>query len=215
MKEERTKKSGRPKIPAHRKKVKPNISLDPQLIEDSKKKAAELSMGLSEFVSLALARLIAKESGREMPPIPLKAGGNVVAMPERSHLIAAAGSPLAAEVQDWEGVNDTVLVKINGLSMVPLFNDGDVLAMNHKRGARSQFMKKGLIYLVEYGGGYTVKRYNTRAATAQEIEEGVAYVSKRDGKTKVKVLQSINSEFPEIVIKDEADWIAWIDPKKM
>ena len=55
------------------------------------------------------------------------------------------------------------MVKFSGLSMSPLLNDGDVIPMKHKRASRNPFMKKGLIYLVKYYGGYTVKRYNTRA----------------------------------------------------
>jgi len=141
-------------------------------------------------------------------------GGNVVEMPTRPHLEAAAGSPIGAEVQEWEGADDTVLVRINGLSMVPLFNDGEVIAMRHKRAARSKFMKKGLIYLVEYDGGYTVKEYNTRLATPEEIADGISYISEEDGQPKVRILKSRNPEYPEIVIKTDAEWIAWFEPKK-
>ncbi len=132
----------------------------------------------------------------------------------RPHIHAAAGSPIGADVEEWDGEDDTVLVRINGLSMHPLLNDQQIVSMHHKRAARSPFMKKGLIYLVEYDGGYTVKRYNTRLATAEEIGSEISYVSRADGKTKVHVLQSINPDFPEIVIKDAAEWVAWLDPKK-
>ena len=139
----------------------------------------------------------------------------IVPLPARPHIVAAAGSPLGAEVEEWDGADNTVRVRISGLSMVPLLNDHDVITMHHRRAARSQYMKKGLIYLVAYQDGYTVKRYNTRVATDEEIGAGVSYVSKADGRTKVHLLESLNPSFPEIVIKDHAEWIAWIEPKEL
>lgn len=215
MKDKNQPKRGRPPVPEHRKRVKPNISLAPELIEAAKRKAEELSMGFSEFVTLAMERQLARDSGKPLTPLPAIASSKIVTLPERSaHIMAAAGSPLGAEVQEWDGKDNTVRVKIDGLSMSPLFNDGDVISMHHKRGARSQFMKKGLVYLVEIGGNYAVKEYGTRIATPEEIEGGFSYISKADGKTKVHVLKSRNQDFPEIVIKDQAEWIAWFDPKK-
>lgn len=126
-------------------------------------------------------------------------------VPLRPHIHAAAGPPVFAEVTDWDGADDTVLVRINGLSMVPLLNDGEVIRMKHKRASRSPFMKKGLIYLVEYDGGYAVKRYNTRPATPEERDEEWV----ENGK--VKVLESINPDFSEIIIKQPIEWIAWLD----
>jgi hypothetical protein len=130
------------------------------------------------------------------------------------HIHAAAGGPILADVQDWGGAGDTVLVKINGLSMMPLLNDGDVIAMKHKRASSTPFVAKGNIYLFAYDGGYTVKRYNTRPATQEEIDAGIAYISPSDKKHKVRILQSLNPDFPEIVLKEEADWIAWLPAKK-
>ena len=106
---------------------------------------------------------------------------------------------------DWDGADDTVLVKINGLSMEPDLHDGDVIPMRHKRASRNPFMKKGLIYLIEYDGGYTVKRYNTRPAAPEEKDEEWV----KNGK--VKVLESINPDYPEIVIKQQIEWIAWLN----
>lgn len=122
----------------------------------------------------------------------------------RPQILAAAGSPIGAEVMDWHGAGDTVAVKISGLSMEPLLHDGDVISMKHKRISRSPFMKKGLIYLVEYDGGFTVKRYNTRPPTPEErdcewVENG-----------KVRILESLNPDYPEIIIKAPLDWIAWL-----
>ncbi len=118
---------------------------------------------------------------------------------------AAAGSPILAEIMDWDGAHDTVLVKINGLSMVPLLNDGDVIEMKHRKASRNPFMKKGLIYLVEYDGGYTVKRYNTRPARPDEAGEEWVEAGR------VKLLESVNPEFPEIIIKQPVEWIAWME----
>lgn len=138
----------------------------------------------------------------------LKGGQNVteiVSFPApKAHILAAAGSPISAEVTDWDGADDTVMVKINGLSMFPMLNDGDVIAMKHKRISRNPYMKKGLIYLVNYDGGYTVKRYNTRPAIAEE--KGEEWVEAG----KVKVLESVNPEFPEIIIKQPLEWVAWL-----
>jgi SOS-response transcriptional repressor LexA len=125
--------------------------------------------------------------------------------PVKAHILAAAGPPILSEVMDWDGDDDTVMVRITGLSMAPVLNDGDVIPMRHKKISRNPFMKKGLIYLVEYDGGYTVKRYNTRPATPEE--KGEEWVERG----KVKVLESINPEFPEIIIKQPLEWVAWLD----
>lgn len=137
--------------------------------------------------------------------------GVMTAFPAKPHLQAAAGSPLGAEVEEWDGKDNTVIVKISGLSMEPLLHDGDLVTMRHKRVARSQFMKKGLIYLVAYDGGYTVKEYNTREATQEEVDAEYAYISREKGKPKVKILRSLNPDFPEIIIKQDVEWIAWIN----
>lgn len=142
----------------------------------------------------------------QKPPAPVLP--NVSRFPSKANILATAGSPISAEVTDWDGENDTVMVRISGLSMAPLLNDGDVVPMKHKRVSRNPHMKKGLIYLVAYDGGYTVKRYNTRPATAEE--KGEEWVESG----KVKVLQSINPDFPEIIIKQPLEWVAWLDDRK-
>lgn len=138
---------------------------------------------------------------------PQQEAPEITSFPTKAHILAAAGSPISAEVTDWDGAGDTVMVKISGLSMAPLINDGDVIAMKHKKASRNPFMKKGLIYLVSYDGGYTVKRYNTRPATADE--KGEEWVERG----KVKVLESINPDSPEIIIKQPLEWVAWLDGK--
>ncbi|MEX1116797.1 MAG: hypothetical protein WEB53_16235 [Akkermansiaceae bacterium] len=54
-------------------------------------------------------------------------------------------------------------------------------------------------------GGFTVKRYNTRPAKPDE--KGEEWVERG----KVKVLESENPEFPEIIIKQPGEWVAWLD----
>lgn len=134
-----------------------------------------------------------------------KISKTVTNMPAKPHILAAAGSPITAEVMDWNGLDDTVMVRISGLSMVPLLNDGDVVPMKLKKVSRNPFMKKGLIYLVEYDGGYTVKRYNTRPAKPDE--KGEEWVENG----RVKVLESLNPDYSEIIIKQPLEWIAWLD----
>jgi hypothetical protein len=94
--------------------------------------------------------------------------------------------------------------------MLPLLNDGDIIEMKHKRASRSQHVAKGKIYLFAYDGGFTVKRYGTRPATQDEIDAGISYISPASKSPKVRVLQSVNPDFPEIVLKDEAEWFAWL-----
>lgn len=141
------------------------------------------------------------------PPAPVLNSIPFAKPSHKPHLAAAAGSPILSEVIDWEGDDDLVLIRVCGLSMSPLFEDGDVIAMKHRRASRSPFMKKGLVYLVAYDGGYTIKRYNTRPATAEEAGEEWATGGK------VKVLESVNPSYPEIIIRQELEWLAWHDPK--
>lgn len=124
---------------------------------------------------------------------------------KKAHLMAAAGSPIDAEVLDWEGKNGIIDVRICGLSMAPKLNDGDVVGMRLKSEARNPYMKKGLIYLVEYDGGYTIKRYNTRKPKPEE--EGEEWVENG----RVKVLESLNPDHKEIIIKQPVEWFAWLD----
>ncbi|MGE9268023.1 MAG: S24 family peptidase [Verrucomicrobiales bacterium] len=129
--------------------------------------------------------------------------------PLKPHLDAAAGASIASEVIDWEGDNDTINVRANGLSMTPLINDGDVITMRLKKASRSPYMKKGLIYLVDYAGGYTIKRFNTRPP--REDEQDADYLNDRG---RVMILESINPDYPEIIVKDHLEWVAWLDPGK-
>lgn len=146
-------------------------------------------------------------------PAPSQVGEHPARRASGAHLMAAAGSPINAEMIESHEGGDTVKVRISGLSMDPLFSDGDIVTGLLKHACRSRAWKRGYVYLVSYEGGLTVKRYNTRLATPEEIEAGISYVSPRDHKAKVRILESVNPAFPEIVIKSDVDWIAWIDTK--
>ena len=132
---------------------------------------------------------------------------NITPLPKKkANLMAAAGSSIDAEVLDWGMGSDTVSVQIVGDSMSPKFSDGDVIDMRHRDGARSPFMKKGLIYLVHYDGGYMVKRYNTRKARADEKDADYLTPNGTVGR-----LESINPGFPTLDITGPCKWDAWFD----
>lgn len=126
----------------------------------------------------------------------------------KANIRAAAGSPVNCDVIDWDGSNPVVNVEVYGLSMEPLFHDGDVVTMTHKSKSRSPFMKKGLIYLVEYDGGYMIKRYNTRKAKPHE--QGADYLNSSGS---VGILESLNPDFKPIDITNYLEWVAWYDEK--
>lgn len=115
-----------------------------------------------------------------------------------------AGSGIEAEVIDWSAADDQIRVQINGLSMSPKFHDGDVISMMQRGRSRSPFMKKGLIYLVEYDGGKMVKRYNTRQARPDEKDADYLTPTGTVG-----VLESENPDYKPIDITGPIDWFAW------
>lgn len=125
-------------------------------------------------------------------------------------IMAAAGSPIGAEVMDWNGPSSTILVRICGLSMLPLLDDGDEVAMHSRDVSRSPFMRKGLIYLLHYDGGWMVKRYNTRDPREEEL--GSDFLTPGG---KVPVLESLNPDYPEIPIRGDLNWMAWLDPAEI
>lgn len=119
-------------------------------------------------------------------------------------MVAAAGPGIKAEVQDWNGADDTVAVKICGDSMSPTFEDGQVITMRHKRVSRSPYMRKGLIYLVQLDGEWMVKEYGTRRPRADEKEAEYLTNSRTLG-----VLKSHNKNYPPVDINAPFEWAAW------
>ena len=129
----------------------------------------------------------------------------ITTLPKRTNVIAAAGAGVNAEIVDWNG-EPTINVRITGLSMTPKFNDDDLVKFTHKSQARSPWMRKGLIYFVDYNGGYMVKVYNTRPAREDERDAEYLTASGSAG-----VLESLNPEFPPIDITQPLEWLAWYD----
>ena len=139
---------------------------------------------------------------------------NVVAFPEVTLHHAAAGTPIDADVDSFTPTRDLgpgrFAVQLHGDSMAPTYPDGSILIMRGRDSLNRPFLKKGEIYLFLVGGVKTVKIYDARKATQDEIDDGIAYVSSSGG-WKTRILRSINRDFPGIVIKEEADWIGWLD----
>lgn len=125
---------------------------------------------------------------------------------KKAHIMAAAGSGIAAEVIDWEGTDGTVNVRACGDSMAPKFQDGDIITFRHKSTSRSPYMKKGLIYLVQLAGDWMIKRYNTRPAT--EEEKTAEYLTSSGT---VGILESLNPTHKPIDITSPCEWAAWYD----
>lgn len=169
---------------------------------DWEKKALEAGETVSDWIV---------NLGNAESAIVLKEEFGISLVPKKeAHVMAAAGSGIYAEVIDLDPESMTMNVRIYGLSMVETFNDDDVVTFRTKKASRSIFMKKGLVYLVEYQGNLMVKEYNTRKPTSDE--QGAEYI--QDGS--VKVLRSHNPDkslFPEIIITQEIEWLAWYDPK--
>lgn len=142
---------------------------------------------------------------------------SVVAFPEITLLPAAAGGPITGHPDTFAPTKNygpgRIAVQLYGTSMEPTFGDRSVVIMREKESLRRPVLKKGEIYVFVINGENTVKIYDTRKATDDEIQSGIAHLG-LDGKPKVRTLRSINPEFPEIVLKDtdEAQWIAWLDP---
>lgn len=99
-----------------------------------------------------------------------------------------------------------------GPSMEPEIEDGSTILVKEPHVLRNHHMKKGLIYAVEIGGERTLKRYNTRPATDEEMESEAEYIYTINGYKRVKILESINPDYKEIIIDQETRMIGWYDP---
>jgi hypothetical protein len=96
--------------------------------------------------------------------------------------------------------------------MEPDIVDGSVIIMSSTSILRSPYPKKGLIYDFMLNGERALKRYNTRVATDEEVNKGLHYESR--GAYRVKVLESINPDYPEIVMNpaDDIKLLGWYNP---
>lgn len=147
---------------------------------------------------------------------PVQPPENVIAFPDIPLLHAAAGSPVTADADTYTPVRDygsgRFAVQLHGDSMEPKYRNKSIVILREKNTLDSPFPKKGQIYLFVQNGERTLKIYDTRLATKEEIENELSYVSKADGKTKVKILRSINPDHPEILAKEPIEWLGWLDP---
>lgn len=131
----------------------------------------------------------------------------------------AAGKPITGDEDTAEIpahlAADHFAVRVFGDSMEPEVKDGSIVIIMDREKLKRPMLKKGFIYTFTIDGQDTLKRYNTRKATKKEIEAGKSYVSKVDGVTKVKVLESLNPTYPEIVLcpEDEPQMTGWYNPE--
>lgn len=164
-------------------------------------------IGLQEFLAAEIEKKKIHE--KKTPASKVAAPGMVKLPRKKAAIMAAAGTEAGAiecEVGDWDMKNGIAPVRICGRSMEPVFHDEDVVTCHHKAWARSPYMKKGLIYLVHYNGGFLIKRYNTRKPKPDEAEAD--YLTNTG---KVGVLESLNPKFPRIDITGPFEWQGWFD----
>lgn len=232
------KKPGRPSTPQDRKRRKENFTLSPlalALVEleaestgDSKSGVVEqcIRRGLEKKHAGAILLKAATESlplviateqvkARGSGPVPLYPPESILAFPEIPLLHAAAGSPAASDTGTYAPTRDLgpgrFAVQLHGESMSPRFPDGSIVILRERDSLKKPVLKKGEIYLFNIGGDKTLKAYSSRPATEREIAIGIAYTSPRDGKQKVRILKSLNHEYPEIRVSEDVAWIGWLD----
>lgn len=140
-----------------------------------------------------------------------------LALPEIPLLHAAAGSPIASDVETWSPPRKLgkgrFACQLHGNSMTPRFPDRSIVILRERDSLNKPVLKRGEIYLFEIGGEKNLKVWSSRVATADEIEREITYVSPRDGETKVHILKSLNPDHPEIVVAEEPIWLGWLDPE--
>ena len=105
-------------------------------------------------------------------------------------------------------------VQLHGDSMEPGHLNGTTVILRERDSLKKPVLKRGEIYPFDLAGEKTLKLYESRIATEAEIEQGITYASPLDDRTKVRVLRSINPDYPEIVITNEdVQWLGWLDKK--
>lgn len=160
-------------------------------------------------------------TGISLAPLPVPSSketvDSIVAFPEIPLLHSAAGTPITADGETYAPTREVgagrFAVQLHGDSMAPRYPDGSIVILRERESLKKPVLKKGQIYLFTVDGENTLKVYQTRVATPDEIEAGLSYVSPRDGKTKVPVLRSLNPAYPEIVVKEPIEWLGYLDPK--
>lgn len=122
---------------------------------------------------------------------------------------AAAGLPITTDISEEYAVSEKYpegyfAVKAFGESMHPVIPNGATSLIMGRELWKNPHLKKGQIYTFTINGEQTIKRYNTRPATPNEIERELPYIylSSENNKPSVKILESINPDFPEIIIEN-------------
>lgn len=142
---------------------------------------------------------------------------NIVAFDPIPLIHAAAGSPVDSDTDTFTPLRPVkagrFACQLHGDSMSPRFPDGSIVILRDREQLKRPVLKRGEIYLFLIAGEKTLKVYTSRIATESEIAEGITYTSPSDGKTKVRVLRSLNPDYPEIVVRSEVHWLGWLDIK--
>ncbi|MBK1884170.1 LexA family transcriptional regulator [Luteolibacter pohnpeiensis] len=176
--------------------------------------ALKAGMTIREWVKTTLNDIVDMDVERFIEGLHT-VSDSLLTFPEIPLHHAAAGLPASSDVEYFAPTKDLgkgrFACKLHGESMSPKFPDGSTVILRERGSLKNPTLKKGEIYLFVVNGEKTLKVYNTRVAKKAEIEAGISYVSVIDGKTKVKVLQSINPDFPEIVAKEPIEWLGWLD----
>ena len=145
----------------------------------------------------------------------VQASDSILAFPEIPLLHAAAGSPAATDSDTYSPTRalgpGRFACQLHGDSMAPRYPDGSTVILRERQSLNRPILKKGQIYLFDTAGEKTLKVYESRLATSDEIDDGLSYISENDGKTKVRVLRSLNRNFTDIVVKEPIDWLGWLD----
>lgn len=203
--------------------------IDPEIYKLGVTAAKKMGISVEEFTAMAFhedairhAQLITTaESGNNLSLVRKQDIGTSSSPPlsEEFHEIpllhAAAGSPIDAHSDSFTLSRrlgpDRFGVQVHGDSMSPLIPDGKVVILREKSSLKKPLLKKGEIYLFVIKGERTLKRYNTRPATTQEIADEISYTSPNRTQ-KVRILESVNPAYPEIVISHEhIEWLGWLD----
>jgi hypothetical protein len=193
-------------------KTKKSVTIDDGILAAAETLVSgNKGMSLSSLVETALEKFLAtKTSSDESAP-----KAHIIAFPEIPMLHAAAGEAIASHAETYQPSKDAgpgrFAVQLHGDSMWPKYPDGSIVILREKRSLKRPVLKQNEIYLFDIEGEKTLKIFGSRAAKKHEIERGISY-SALGGKQRVRVLLSINKEFPEILVESEdVEWLGWLD----
>lgn len=228
-------KPGRPSKDDRDRKINCGFTISHEVVSASRENAAKQRISVSQYVENALvAANSQEESGERLIASDEQIGriaGKVVDMlridprnfiigtggfepPEIPLFHAAAGIPISADGDSYQPSGDLgdgrIACRLHGDSMAPDYPDGSTVILREKSSLKRPVLKRGEIYLFDIGGEKTLKIYDTRPAASGERAK--AYRS-TGGAMKVRVLRSINRDFPEIILDpaDDPEWIGWLD----